>query len=168
MGKGTSNAHGWRALALTVILAAAAFGSSACKTYSSREASDPSRSVARLQAGGTVQAEVDRLAEPLIHSGKAYGLAVGVLGPGGLALTGGYGRTGRAPLAVIVLYNNFLWRDKVGHNLILRLANGLNAPSAKPPSELRQAAGQTNDPLNETQAADQREAGGALAGAKSH
>ncbi len=63
--------------------------------YSSRVVSDPAPGAARLRAGGSVQAEADLLAQPLVDSGEACGMAVGVVGPDGAAHTYGYGRTGR-------------------------------------------------------------------------
>ena len=65
-----------------------------CRTFSKRDVSDPAPAVARLQAGGSVGAEVDRLARPLIESGEIYGVAVGVLTPDGRTRAFGYGRTG--------------------------------------------------------------------------
>jgi CubicO group peptidase (beta-lactamase class C family) len=65
-----------------------------CRTFSKRIVSDPAPSVARLQAGGSIGAEVDRLAQPLIDRGEIYGLAVGVVTPDGRTRAFGYGRTG--------------------------------------------------------------------------
>ena len=84
--------HGIRlALLLAVVLPVAS-----CKTYSSRQVSNPAPAVARLQAGAGIQDEVDRLAKPLIQSGEVYGMIVGVLTPDGVTRTYGYGKTGRA------------------------------------------------------------------------
>jgi CubicO group peptidase (beta-lactamase class C family) len=66
-----------------------------CQTFSRRLVSDPAPAAARLQAGGSIGAEVDRLAQPLIQRGEFYGLAVGVLTPDQRARVFGYGRTGR-------------------------------------------------------------------------
>ena len=38
-----------------------------------------------------------------------------------------------AHLAVVVLYNTFSWEEKIGHNLVLRLARGLAPREAGPP-----------------------------------
>lgn len=65
-----------------------------CHTFSARVVSDPAPAVARLQAGGSIGEEVDRLAQPLIKSGEIYGIAVGVLTSDGRARAFGYGRTG--------------------------------------------------------------------------
>jgi len=35
------------------------------------------------------------------------------------------GMDGYKPIAVVVLYNNFNWHDKIGHNLVLRLSGAL-------------------------------------------
>jgi CubicO group peptidase (beta-lactamase class C family) len=64
-----------------------------CGTLSSRVVSDPAPAVARLRAGGGVQAEVDRLAQPLVQTGELFGLSVGVITPDGRACCYGYGRT---------------------------------------------------------------------------
>ena len=66
-----------------------------CKTFSSRVVSDPMPAVTRLQAGGSIKEEVDRLAQPLIASGEIYSMAVGVLAPDGSAWNFGYGLSGR-------------------------------------------------------------------------
>lgn len=79
---------------LVVLLGTALLGTS-CRPLSSRQVSGPATAVDRLQAGASIQAEVDRLAQPLIHSGEAFGMAVGVLTPDGSILTYGYGHTGR-------------------------------------------------------------------------
>ena len=38
------------------------------------------------------------------------------------------GLNARHQIAVVVLYNNFFWREKIGHNLLLRI---LEARSSK-------------------------------------
>jgi CubicO group peptidase (beta-lactamase class C family) len=76
-----------------VLLVAVAFLTS-CGAISARRISDPAPAVARLRAGGSIQAEVDRLVRPLIQSGQVLGMVVGVLTPDGATRTYGYGRTG--------------------------------------------------------------------------
>ena len=77
------------------LLLAATLSAASCKTYSSRQVSDPRPAAARLQAGAGIQEEVDRLAKPLIQSGEVYGMTVGVLTPDGVTRIYGYGKTGR-------------------------------------------------------------------------
>jgi CubicO group peptidase (beta-lactamase class C family) len=80
-----------------VLLLCIALLTTSCKTtFSSRRVSDPLPAVARLQAGASIQEEVDQLARPLIQSGEVYGMTVGVLTPDGVTRTYGYGKTGWA------------------------------------------------------------------------
>ncbi len=81
-------------LALAVLLTGLLFLVTGCKTFSVRTVSDPAPAVARLQAGGRIGEEVERLARPLVESGEIYGIAVGVLTPEGRTRAFGYGRTG--------------------------------------------------------------------------
>jgi CubicO group peptidase (beta-lactamase class C family) len=81
-------------LLLAVLLAGLAMWGTGCGTFSARVVTDPAPAVARLRAGGSIGAEVDRLAQPLIQSGEIYGLAVSVLTPDGATHAFGYGRTG--------------------------------------------------------------------------
>ena len=78
---------------LATLLLGLAFCGAGCKTFSTRDVSDSTHSVARLKAGGSVAAEVDSLAQPLIDSGEIHGLAIGVLTPDGQIHTYGYGCT---------------------------------------------------------------------------
>jgi CubicO group peptidase (beta-lactamase class C family) len=80
--------------AILLLLGTALLGTS-CKTFSSRVISDPLPAAARLQAGGSIKEEVDRLAQPLIASGEIYSMAIGVLAPDGSAWNFGYGLSGR-------------------------------------------------------------------------
>lgn len=80
--------------AILVLLGIALLGTS-CKTFSSRIVSDPAPAAARLQAGGSIKDEVDRLAQPLIAKGEIYSMAVGVLAPDGSTSNFGYGLSGR-------------------------------------------------------------------------
>jgi CubicO group peptidase (beta-lactamase class C family) len=82
--------------AALVFLIGAAILCTSCAALSSRVISDPAPSAARLRAGGSLQAEADLLAQPLIDSGEACGMVVGVVCPDGVARTYGYGRTGRS------------------------------------------------------------------------
>lgn len=66
-----------------------------CGTFSSRIVSDPTPAVQRLQAGGSIKEEVDRLARPLIASGEIYSMSVGVVTPDGSTCNFGYGLSGR-------------------------------------------------------------------------
>ncbi|MEI6178114.1 MAG: serine hydrolase domain-containing protein [Verrucomicrobiota bacterium] len=50
----------------------------------------------RLQSGGSIKAEVDQLARPLIAKREIYSMAVGVLTPDGVTRNSGYGRSGRS------------------------------------------------------------------------
>ncbi len=63
----------------------------ACGTLSSRVLDDSTEAVERLQHGGTLQAEVDALARPLVEEDKIKGLVVGVVEPGGGLETFEYG-----------------------------------------------------------------------------
>ena len=89
----------WRLLrsrqAVFPFLIGAAILCTSCAALSSRVISDPAPSAARLRAGGSLQAEVDLLAQPLIDSGEACGMVVGVVCPDGVPRFYGYGRTGR-------------------------------------------------------------------------
>ncbi|HUI08573.1 MAG TPA: serine hydrolase domain-containing protein [Verrucomicrobiae bacterium] len=66
-----------------------------CRTSATRQVSGLGPSIARLRAGASLQSEVDSLAEPLLASGEAYGMVVGVVLPDGTTQTFCYGRTGR-------------------------------------------------------------------------
>jgi len=68
----------------------------ACRTSATRQVWDARPAIARLQAGNRLQNEVDDLAKPLLASGEAYGMVIGVVLPDGSTQTFGYGRTGRA------------------------------------------------------------------------
>jgi CubicO group peptidase (beta-lactamase class C family) len=92
VGNRPGPAAGVIGLALLLVVTGLASG---CKTFSARELTDPSEAVARLQSGGSLQSEVDRLAQPLIDSGDVYGLAIGVLTPDRAVHSFGYGSTGR-------------------------------------------------------------------------
>jgi CubicO group peptidase (beta-lactamase class C family) len=81
-------------LPLAALLIGLQFLATGCRTFSSRVLSDPAPAVARLQAGGSIGAEVDRLAHPIVDSGEIYGMAVGVLAPGQPPAAFGFGRTG--------------------------------------------------------------------------
>jgi len=97
-GAWTQQLFWWRQAATLLPWAALWVGllflATGCRTLSTRAVSDPASSVARLQAGGSVGAEVDRLAQPLVDRGEIYGVAVGVLTPDGHTHTFGYGGTG--------------------------------------------------------------------------
>lgn len=80
---------------LAILISLGAF-STACRTTATRQISDLGPAIARLQAGSSLQAEVDSLAQPLLASGEAYGLVVGVVLPDGTTQTFGYGHSGRA------------------------------------------------------------------------
>jgi CubicO group peptidase (beta-lactamase class C family) len=81
--------------ALAVLLLATVVLGAACRTAATRQVSDPGPAIARLQAGGSLQAEVDDLVKPLVASGEIYGMIVGVVTPDGATRTFRYGRTGR-------------------------------------------------------------------------
>jgi CubicO group peptidase (beta-lactamase class C family) len=81
-------------LPLAVLWIGLSFLATGCRTSAARPVSDPAPAAARLQGGGSIGAEVDRLAHPLIESREVYGLSVGVLTPDGRTSTFGYGRTG--------------------------------------------------------------------------
>jgi len=87
--------QGMRVKAATLLLLGTAFLGTSCGTLSSRIVSDPTPAVRRLQAGGSIQEEVDRLAQPLIASGEIYSMAIGVLSPDGSTQNFGYGLSGR-------------------------------------------------------------------------
>ena len=82
-------------IALLAFLLATALVGSGCRTTAIRHVSDPAPAIARLQAGGSLQAEVDGLVRPLVASGEVYGMVVGVVTPDGATHTFCYGRTGR-------------------------------------------------------------------------
>ncbi len=85
-------AVGWfRVVASVTVLLLLVTG---CRTFSARLVEDPGPAVARLQVGGTIEVEVDRLAQPLVQSREVYGMAVGVMTPDGQVRTYGYGSTG--------------------------------------------------------------------------
>ena len=71
-----------------------ALGGTACRTTAVRHVADPGPAIARLQAGGSIQAEVDRLVQPLLDRGEVYGLVVGVVTPDGATHAFRYGKTG--------------------------------------------------------------------------
>jgi len=73
------------------ILAGSVFLHVSCGTLSSRVLYDSTESVQRLNEGGSIQAEADQLARPLIESGKISGMVVGVVTPDGAAQSFSYG-----------------------------------------------------------------------------
>ncbi|MGD1083284.1 MAG: serine hydrolase domain-containing protein [Verrucomicrobiota bacterium] len=89
---------GWRRgagfLALALLGVGLLLAATGCRTFSKRAVSDPTAAAARLRAGGSIGAEVDRLAQPLVDRGEIYGLAVGVVTPDGRTLDFGYGGAG--------------------------------------------------------------------------
>jgi CubicO group peptidase (beta-lactamase class C family) len=80
---------------LAALLLATVVPGAACRTAALRHVSDPGPAVARLQTGGSLQAEVDDLVKPLAASGEIYGMVVGIVTPDGATHTFRYGRTGR-------------------------------------------------------------------------
>ena len=94
---------GWRPAAawlpLALLLAGLLLPAAGCRTFSTRAVSDPAPAAARLQAGGGIGAEVDRLAQPLVERGKIHSLAVGVVTPDGRMSDFGYGVAGTAGVA---------------------------------------------------------------------
>ena len=78
-----------------VLLLATAFLSTSCGTFSSRIVTDPKPAVTRLQSGGGIKEEVDRLVQPLLESKEVYSAVVGVLTPNGATQVHGFGGTGR-------------------------------------------------------------------------
>jgi CubicO group peptidase (beta-lactamase class C family) len=81
-------------LALALLSIGLLLPGAGCRTFSSRAVSDPAAAAARLQAGGSIGAEVDRLAQPIVARGEIYGLAVGVATPDGRTCCFGYGGAG--------------------------------------------------------------------------
>jgi CubicO group peptidase (beta-lactamase class C family) len=81
---------------LVVLLWAVVFLGTGCRTSARRLVSDPQPAVARLDAGGSIQAEADQLVKPLLASGEVYGMVVGVVTPDGATQAFRYGRSGRA------------------------------------------------------------------------
>jgi CubicO group peptidase (beta-lactamase class C family) len=81
-------------LALLALLFATTLVGSGCRTTAIRHVSDPAPAIARLQAGGSLQAEVDDLVRPLVARGEVYGMVVGVVTPDGATHTFPYGQTG--------------------------------------------------------------------------
>jgi len=80
---------------VTLLLVGGVLLGTSCGTVSSRIISEPGPSVRRLQSGGSIKEEVDRLARPLIAKREIYSMAVGVLTPDGATGNFGYGRSGR-------------------------------------------------------------------------
>ncbi|MFO1487992.1 MAG: serine hydrolase domain-containing protein [Verrucomicrobiota bacterium] len=74
-----------------VLLAALALAGVSCKGYTSRQISNPGPAVARLQSGGSLKAEADQLALPLLKRHEIHSMAVGVLKADGGVETFGYG-----------------------------------------------------------------------------
>ncbi len=79
----------WLQFASLVIICAV---STACHTLSHRIVYDPAPAVERLKHGGTVAAEVDALAQPLIASQENVGIVVGVITPDGKSQVFSYGQ----------------------------------------------------------------------------
>jgi len=63
----------------------------ACRTSATRQVWGVNPAIARLQAGHNLQSEVDALAQPLLDSGEAYGMVIGVVLPDGTTQTFCYG-----------------------------------------------------------------------------
>lgn len=80
--------HRLGALAATLLLPLIATG---CGTLSGNLVSDPTAAVERLRQTGDVDAEVEKLARPLVVNGYAKAVAVGVLLPDGDRRHYGYG-----------------------------------------------------------------------------
>jgi CubicO group peptidase (beta-lactamase class C family) len=81
---------------VTALFVALMLFATGCTTLSRRHVSDPAPAAARLRAGGTLRAEVEALARPLIQSGESCGLVVGVCDKDGKAQSFGYGAVSRA------------------------------------------------------------------------
>jgi CubicO group peptidase (beta-lactamase class C family) len=93
-GLGAGSAQAGRFASTFLLLPLIVVFSSSCRNFTSRQVLDPSASVARLQAGGSIGEEVNRLAKPLIDSKRDYGLIVGIIKPDGSEEIFRYGRTG--------------------------------------------------------------------------
>lgn len=78
-----------------VLLISVALLMTACRTSATRQVWDANPAIARLQAGNSLQGEVDDLAKPLVASGEDYGLVIGVVLPDETTRTFCYGRNGR-------------------------------------------------------------------------
>lgn len=78
--------------ATSVLLLGLAVLTDGCTGYTNRLVLDPAPAVARLRAGGKIQAEVDCLAQPLVTNREVFNLAVGVLTPDGAVHHFSYGR----------------------------------------------------------------------------
>jgi CubicO group peptidase (beta-lactamase class C family) len=74
---------------------ALALAGTGCRTSATRQLANPAPAVARLRAGGSIQAEADGLVKPLLASGEVYGMVVGVVTPDGATQSFSYGRSGR-------------------------------------------------------------------------
>ncbi|OGX14394.1 MAG: hypothetical protein A2351_03895 [Omnitrophica bacterium RIFOXYB12_FULL_50_7] len=73
-----------------------AFFGISCALRSTCITLDPQPAVLRLQSGGSIQSEVDRLAKPLIEQGEIHGVAVGILTPDGTTHSFDYGLSGKS------------------------------------------------------------------------
>lgn len=82
-------------MALLGLLLLAVCPATGCRTAATRQVSGLGPAVARLQAGGSLHPEVDRLVQPLLARGQAFGMVVGVVTPDGATQTFCYGRSGR-------------------------------------------------------------------------
>jgi CubicO group peptidase (beta-lactamase class C family) len=87
----------WRQMDMSLqvlcVLAGAAFLGTSCATGTSHRVSDPCPAAERLQAGGSIEAEIDALVRPLVERSEIYGVAVGVVTGDGHSHVCGYGRT---------------------------------------------------------------------------
>ena len=81
-------------ITIVLLLAGQLFLLGGCRTLPTRVVSDPAPAELRLRAGGSIKAEVDYLAQPLVMTGQIHGIAVGVLTDDGSVNAFGYGRTG--------------------------------------------------------------------------
>ena len=81
--------------ASAVVLVFLGLASTGCRINATRQVSDPTAAITRLQTGGSIKTEADNLVKPLLASGEVFGMAVGVVTPDGRTQCFGYGNTGR-------------------------------------------------------------------------
>jgi len=92
--------HCWKQLCLLLIFAGLTCLTTGCRTSAIRHLSPPEPAINRLRSGGSIQAEVDYLVQPLIDSREECGLVAGVITPNGATQTFCYGsadKPGAAP-----------------------------------------------------------------------
>ncbi len=95
-GAGASSERWGARLLLAALLVCVGWFGCSCRSTACRVVTDPAPAAARLLAGGSIDAEVAHLAQPLVDAGALHGVFVGVVTPDGRTRAYSFGRAGHA------------------------------------------------------------------------